>query len=817
MTASRAQLTDFTKDVLGRYVCNGLDEAVRSADPAGTRPDGSPQPDARPFDVIVVGGGSFGPIFAEHLAAVDKTHSHRVLVLEAGPLSVPEHVQNLPMIGLGVPAAATGDPGPRAEVWGLPWRSTVPFPGLAYTLGGRSVFFGGWAPELLDSETVTWPAAVLGELRGPGGADGYFRQASEQIGVTETNDFVFGALHEALRQRLFAGITANKVSGAIPLNSPDLPLHLDNIPAGQVEIAKLEAPLAVQGRAPRAGYFPLSKFSAVPLIMQAARTAAAESGNDDVKKRFMIVPNCHVIRLETAPTAAGVRVVSVLTNKGPVPVPDGGRVVIAAGTIESTRLTLTSFPGLPNAALVGSNLMGHLRSNLTIRIPRSSLPANLPAELQASALFVKGRHTCVDGTVGHFHLQITAAGLDTPGTDSEAELFKINPDIDLFDRFRTITDTTVVITIRGIGEMQPHNPNSAVTLSGELDEFSHPRAQVTLQANGNDGELWTAMDAAADDVAAVLADGNTYHVLAGGAFVAAAANQAAKDLLPFAARRDGLGTTHHEAGTLWMGDDPATSVTNLDARLHHVDNAYVAGPALHPSVGSPNPMLTGTALARRLADSIGQAPPFVPDAGFQALFDGSNTSKWRMSTITNQPGKNNPGRFLVVDASLEAVTGNDLGMLWHTDPTPADFILRLEWRRWLDDDNSGIFLRFPNPSSKGYNNTAFVAIDFGFEVQIDQLARDDGADVHKTAAIYGFAAPAGPANLPVKPPGEWNQFEIRAQGQVYDVSLNGTPVTHYANPDPNRGRSSAAGAPSFIGLQSHTGRVGFRRIQIKAL
>src|SRR6476661_1639344 len=115
MTSPVAQLTDFTKDVLGRYVCNGLDEALASADSAGGRAD------ARPFDVVVIGGGSFGPIFAEHLLTIDTSHSHRVLVLEAGPLSLPEHVQNLPMIGLAVPGAATGDPGPRNEVWGLPW------------------------------------------------------------------------------------------------------------------------------------------------------------------------------------------------------------------------------------------------------------------------------------------------------------------------------------------------------------------------------------------------------------------------------------------------------------------------------------------------------------------------------------------------------------------------------------------------------------------------------------------------------------------------------------------------------------------------
>ena len=184
----------------------------------------------------------------------------------------------------------------------------------------------------------------------------------------------------------------------------------------------------------------------------------------------------------------------------------------------------------------------------------------------------------------------------------------------------------------------------------------------------------------------------------------------------------------------------------------------------------------------------------------------------------HQPARTRrPGRFIVVDGALEAVTGTDLGLLWHTDPTPANYILRLEWRRWGDEDNSGVFVRFPNPETKGYDNTAYVAVDFGFEVQIDQLARDDGAPVHKTAAIYDLAGPHDPAHLPVNPPGQWNQFEIRVNGPTYDVSLNGTPVTHYVNPNPARGLPSTPEAPSFIGLQTHTGRVGFRHIQLKAL
>ena len=68
--------------------------------------------------------------------------------------------------------------------------------------------------------------------------------------------------------------------------------------------------------------------------------------------------------------------------------------------------------------------------------------------------------------------------------------------------------------------------------------------------------------------------------------------------------RDGLGTTHHEAGTLWMGTSPNSSVTDLNGQLHHIRNAYVAGPALFPALGSANPSLTALALARQTASAV---------------------------------------------------------------------------------------------------------------------------------------------------------------------------------------------------------------------
>ncbi len=819
-TSPVPQNTDFSRDVLGRYVCNGLDEALASSDP-------SLNPNARPFDVIVVGGGSFGPILAQHLLYADQVRSRRTLVLEAGRLVLTEHVQNLPILGLNVPGPVSVDPGvARAEVWGMPWRTDVPrgFPGLAYCLGGRSVYFGGWSPQLLPSETpAVWPAALLADLNGPlpGGGDGYFRQASEQIGTTTTNDFIFGELHTALRAQLRQGIDNNAVTDAIPL--AQLPLHLDGVPNAQQDLFKLEAPLAVQAQPPHAGFFPFNKFSSLPLLIESSRAAQFETGGDDTRKRLMVVPDCHVTRLVTDGSGPVRRVIAVETNRGVVQVPEEAVVVLALGTIENGRIGLVSLPGLPGAERIGANLMAHLRSNLTIRLPRAAIAGLDPAvnELQASALFVKGRHAHADGLFGHFHLQITAAGLNKPSTDSEAELFKKIPDVDTIAAFRHANDDQIVLTIRGIGEMRPNNPATLVKLAGETDEFGMPRAFVSINPGVEDGILWNAMDTAADQVALIFANGQPYEVLSGAAFQPVAADQPASAVLAFPNRRDGLGTTHHEAGTLAMGDDPNTSVTNANARFHRVPNLYAAGPSLFPTVGSPNPMLTGTALARRLADNL--AAPFIAQAGFTSLFDGASLQGWRMSTIRNQPGRNDPGHFVVTNGALVSVPGSDIGLLWHAQPTPPDYLLKLEWRRWQDDANSGVFLRFPDPESRNYDNTAFVGVDFGFEVQIDQLASPDGLPIHKTAAIYGLQGPNNPNALPVNAIGEWNAFEIRVQGQNYTVTLNGVPVTAFAfvpgsdAAHPDRGLPSTNAVPRFIGLQTHTRRVAFRNIQLMPL
>src|SRR5436305_7836995 len=201
---SSSQPTDFALDVLGRYVCNTFDEALANSDPvyrAGANLP--PRGDMRPFDFIIIGGGTFGSAVAEHLWFRITGRSERILVLEAGPVLLAEHMQNQTSINLG------------REVWGLPWNGAPVLgyaaSGLAYCIGGRSIWWGGWSPRLLDAETpsTAWPQAVLDDLNAkklPSGDNGYFRQSGQQIGVTATNDYIFGALHNALRDQLFAAL-----------------------------------------------------------------------------------------------------------------------------------------------------------------------------------------------------------------------------------------------------------------------------------------------------------------------------------------------------------------------------------------------------------------------------------------------------------------------------------------------------------------------------------------------------------------------------------------------------------------------------------
>jgi hypothetical protein len=159
-----------------------------------------------------------------------------------------------------------------------------------------------------------------------------------------------------------------------------------------------------------------------------------------------------------------------------------------------------------------------------------------------------------------------------------------------------------------------------------------------------------------------------------------------------------------------------------------------------------------------------------------------------------------------------------MGVLWNETIMPPNFVVRLQWLRCTERTNSGVYVRFPDPESKAYDNTAYVADHFGFEVQIDEFG---DMPVHRTGAIYRQDKRTDGETLELRearPVGEWNDYEIRVEGQLYTVKLNGDVVCVFDNAGlyPQRGLSS----PAYIGLQCYPGqdsRVAFRHIRYLAL
>ena len=161
--------------------------------------------------------GMFGALLCrEALPALEPA---RVLVLDAGSLLITEHVQNLSRIGLAPPARLlkvefnTDDPGPRERVCRGRTASRTPLPGLAYCLGGRSLYWGGWAPRQTSADLAGWPKTIRrlpsGILR-VGTADQFHRRRSMPIGETEQGnrrgtaptDYISGPLRRPWKRKL---------------------------------------------------------------------------------------------------------------------------------------------------------------------------------------------------------------------------------------------------------------------------------------------------------------------------------------------------------------------------------------------------------------------------------------------------------------------------------------------------------------------------------------------------------------------------------------------------------------------------------------
>jgi len=163
------------------------------------------------------------------------------------------------------------------------------------------------------------------------------------------------------------------------------------------------------------------------------------------------------------------------------------------------------------------------------------------------------------------------------------------------------------------------NPDSRVFLGEERDALGMPRLVLDWRLNGQDRDTLLRAQGIVESevtrrslgsVRGSCAPEEWETVLRESAekidsFLVRKNNQHLATLVPSSEARDKIliGSYHH-LGTTRMSDDPKRGVVDRNCRVHGVENLFVAGGSVFPTVGISNPTLTIVALAIRLADFV---------------------------------------------------------------------------------------------------------------------------------------------------------------------------------------------------------------------
>lgn len=199
------------------------------------------------------------------------------------------------------------------------------------------------------------------------------------------------------------------------------------------------------------------------------------------------------------------------------------------------------------------------------------------------------------------------------------------------------------------------------------------------------------------------------------------------------------------------------------------------------------------------------APLFAQEEGFRPLFDGKTLDGW---FVVNKMG---PG-FLVEDGKI--VCPFEGGQKLMTEKEYANFILRLEYKMQADGNN-GIGIRAPR------NGQTSV---YGMEIQIlDQTGPKYKPMKLKPEQYHGSIYDVWPARTGfLKPPGEWNTQEIKADGRRITITLNGVVILDadldlVREPEVLKKHPGLPRKSGHIALLGHQAHVEFRNIRIKEL
>jgi choline dehydrogenase-like flavoprotein len=515
------------------------------------------------YDIIVIGTGAGGGTLTYSLAQSGKN----ILVLERGPF-LPREKENW-----DVKTVFNSDRYHNPEVW-YDKADKELHPGMSYFVGGNTKVYGAalfrlrekdfekfqhkdgispeWPLKYKDFEPYYVQAEKLYQVHGNGGED-----PTEPL---RSQAFPYPAVSHEPRIQEIADILTSKG------------LHPYHTPVG-IRLNEAQRYLSECIRCNTCDGFPCLVHAKSDAEVSAVRPAMGQ-------ENVTLLTEAKVLKLHTSPSGREISFVEVEVRdpeSGQVHVQlfSGDIVVLACGAVNSSVLLLRSANdkhpnGLANSSdLVGRNFMKHVLGSV-IGVSKKPNPTKFQKTLSINDFYwgaddydyPLGQIQTL-GKVSKEALEGNAAAY-APLTPEQVASHSI-------DWWLTVEDLP--------------DPNNRIRVKGD---------KIILDYTENNIEPYDRLEKHWIETLKSIECGqsimpNCSYFVEGG--------QTYTGRLPL----DGVG---HQVGTCRFGEDPTTSVLDLNCQTHDIDNLYVVDGSFFWSSGAVNPTLTIIANALRVGEHL---------------------------------------------------------------------------------------------------------------------------------------------------------------------------------------------------------------------